>query len=199
MLLFFDTETTGLPKKITLNHPNQPHVVQLAALLCDGAGAEMASINLIVDCSVEIPQVVVDVHGITTEIAKRCGVLPPVALQTFASLARLCDKVVAHNIPFDTKLMDIMSARWAMGVDAIPRRVERVCTMKMANKYTQIPPTAKMVKCGHTNTKPPRLSEAYKFFFDKELVGAHDAMVDVRACKDIYFEMLGREGEGGYD
>jgi hypothetical protein len=44
MILFFDTETNGL----TLNdqpasHPAQPHLVQLAAILTEDGGREVAS------------------------------------------------------------------------------------------------------------------------------------------------------------
>lgn len=34
--------------------------------------------------------------------------------------------------------------------------------------------------------KWPRLSEAYRFAFNEDFSGAHDAMADVRACLRIY-------------
>lgn len=43
MILFFDTETTGLPDRYTpLNSDRQPHCVQLAALLMEDDGTERA-------------------------------------------------------------------------------------------------------------------------------------------------------------
>lgn len=36
----------------------------------------------------------------------------------------------------------------------------------------------------------PRLQEAYKHAFGKEFEGAHDAMSDIRATKEIYFWLI---------
>jgi DNA polymerase-3 subunit epsilon len=38
--------------------------------------------------------------------------------------------------------------------------------------------------------KQATLSEAYEFFTGKKLEGAHDAMVDVRACMEVYFSCI---------
>jgi DNA polymerase III epsilon subunit-like protein len=37
--------------------------------------------------------------------------------------------------------------------------------------------------------KNPRLEEAHIHFMGYGIEGAHDAMVDVRACKDVYFKL----------
>jgi len=47
-----------------------------------------------------------------------------------------------------------------------------------------------MIAAGRTNFKNPNLGEAYKFFTGKDLEGAHNAMVDVKACIEVYFGIL---------
>ncbi len=50
MILFFDTETTGLfSDRLPIDHPDQPYIVQLAAQLCHDDGRPVAGFSLIVD------------------------------------------------------------------------------------------------------------------------------------------------------
>jgi len=46
-----------------------------------------------------------------------------------------------------------------------------------------------MLRSGRTNYKNPSLQEAYRHLFGRNFVGAHDAMADVRACRDVYFAL----------
>jgi len=46
-----------------------------------------------------------------------------------------------------------------------------------------------MLAAGFTKPKPPKLEECIRHFFNEELDGAHDAMVDVRACRRVYFHL----------
>ena len=47
-------------------------------------------------------------------------------------------------------------------------------------------------KDGRPGFKRPNLGELYRFLFERELSGAHDALIDVRASAECYFEMLRR-------
>lgn len=42
------------------------------------------------------------------------------------------------------------------------------------------------------NGKWPKLGELYRFLFNKDFEGAHDAMFDVIALKECFFEMAKR-------
>ena len=68
----------------------------------------------------------------------------------------------------------------------------KFCTMSASSAIMKLPPTEKMISAGFNKPKPPKLSDAYEHFFGKNLEGAHNALVDVRACKEVYFELLKR-------
>lgn len=182
MNLFFDTETTGKADlKAAPDAKHQPRIVQLAAVLADTRGTELASIDLIIRPSdFEIPVEASLIHGITTEVARQSGVPLFHALMTFASLAKNADVYCAHNVEFDFHVF--RGECYRMLIEFPNRRT--FCTMKTMTDICQIP--------GPYGFKWPRLQEAYKFAFGKEFDAAHSAMADVRACKEIYFWLLTR-------
>ena len=54
----------------------------------------------------------------------------------------------------------------------------------------KMPPTEKMLRSRYRDQfKAPKLAEACRYFFGEDLVGAHDALVDVRACARLYFHL----------
>lgn len=185
MLLFFDTETTGIKGK--------PWLVQLAAILTEKDGTLRGSCNLIVKPEgYTIPEEAANIHGITTEIAERSGVPLSVAIAVFNNFAiRLItpdSQVIAHNKNFDLRIIKYCYERGGW-----PSRIEGVrtfCTMDAMTRYCKLPPTEAMVRKNVPGYKSPRLSEAYLHAFDKPLENAHDALYDVQACKDLYFWIL---------
>ncbi len=194
MLLFYDTETTGFPDDYAdVDAPSQPHCVQLAAILTGDDGEEVSSINLIVKPDGwSIPASSSRIHGITTEAALRYGIREVVAAGVFYDMACQADTVIAHNEKFDRKIIRTMFARarpqWLFNNDAF-------CTMEEASPIVNLPPTERMIAAGMDKPKPPKLDECYRFFFNEELVGAHDALVDVRACARVYRHLKAMESK----
>ena len=114
-ILFFDTETDGLAlDRFPAEHPDQPRIVQLAALLCHSDGKVISSMSQIiaVDLLKPIPKRASDVHGITDEISARFGISIDFALQMFAAMYGRADLVVAHNMKFDQKVMEAETFRY---------------------------------------------------------------------------------------
>lgn len=190
MFLAFDTETTGLPDwRSPSDAAHQPHLVQLAMILMDENLVEKASVSLIIrpDGWV-IPDEVAKIHGITTDIAMALGVPEKMATRLYASL--LYDTgaaVLAHNVDFDLRIMRIAMLRAGWTKEQLDgRKVESHCTMKAATPIVNIPPTPKMVAAGFNKPKNASLTECVKHFFDEDLEGAHDALVDVRACVRVF-------------
>jgi DNA polymerase-3 subunit epsilon len=188
MILFFDTETTGfIQDRLPVDHASQPYIVQLAAQLCESNGNPLIGFSLIIDNGVDIPEKAAAVHGITTERAVQFGVSPTSALSLFAHLHQRADLIVAHNINFDKAVMETAMTRQQGKEMRLKKPV--FCTMNAATPIVNLPPTERMMASGFNKPKAPRLEECIKHFFDEELKGAHDAMVDVLACSRVYFHL----------
>lgn len=194
MILFFDTETTGLPNfRAPMDDDSQPHLVQLACLLTEDDGTERSSLSLIVNPRAPIPAGASAVHGITDLIADRAGVFNETAVAMWSRLAERADLLVAHNIRFDMAIMAAAHARHSPGgllkMDKAHAGRARFCTLDAAAPIVNLPPTEKMVAAGFNKPKPPKLEECIQYFFGETLEGAHDALVDVRACARVFFHL----------
>ena len=93
-----------------------------------------------------------------------------------------CDLVVGHNVAFDIKIMDIEFREAGLNSFA-PEKV--FCTMKASTDLCRLPG-----KGG--DYKFPRLEEALRLLCGTELKGGHDALVDTRACKELFLELQRR-------
>lgn len=196
-ILFYDTETTGLPLfNQPSEHPDQPHIVQLAALLVDPDTRQtISSMDVIVRPNGWIiPSDVADVHGITTEHAAAVGIEEKTALDMFMALWAGPGRLrIAHNEQFDARILRIGLKRFFDRPDEVlPRSDEwksgtAECTARLATPICALPPTEKMKAAKRFHHKTPNLGEAYRHFTGKELENAHSAMADVRACMEVYF------------
>lgn len=189
--LFYDTETTGLPLfKEPSEHPDQPHIVQLAACLVDLNTRKLInSMDVIIrpDGWV-IPDDVAKIHGITTERALNEGVPEASAIGVFMDMWAQARTRIAHNEQFDARILRIALMRFEDDAVADHWKAGHAeCTAKLATPICQIPPTEKMVKAGFNKYKTANLREAYRHFMGRDFENAHSAMADVRACMEVYF------------
>ena len=104
--LFFDTETTGLPKNY--NAPSSdldnwsPRLVQLGWIMQNEDKRILSQANFIIKPEgFEIPKESSDVHGITTERALAEGEDLKKIVYMFLGAARLADVIVGHNISYE--------------------------------------------------------------------------------------------------
>lgn len=186
MYLFFDTETTGLPK----NHKapasdlkNWPRLVQIAWLLIDEQENEISSAEFIIKPEgFVIPKDAAKVHGITTELALKKGVSLSTVLLVTASSIEKASLLVAHNMSFDEKILGAEFLR--SGYPDFVQSKERRCTMLAATDYCHL--------SGPYGYKWPTLQELHMHLFREPFAGAHQALVDVRACARCYFELKHR-------
>ena len=188
MYLFFDTETTGLPKNwkapVTDLH-NWPRLVQLAYLLYDNQGNQINGGDVIIQPNgFLIPSEASAIHGITTEKANREGIALESVLRDFQILIDQADQLVAHNMSFDEKIMGAEFLRNLMP-DSIASK-KKICTMQRSTNFCAID--------GPYGYKWPKLSELHYKLFNTGFEEAHNAAVDINATAKCFWE-LKRLGE----
>lgn len=189
--LFFDTETTGFASSsLEPNHPDQAHLVQLALILIDDNGGQVDKFSAIINPGehVNFASSAVAAHGITKERALAEGIDPKEAVQKFLDFIERAGLLGAHNIEFDLKIITLAIARTHNETWENP--LGTFCTMKRATDVVALPPTQKMINAGRNHYKSPNLTECIRYFFDEELEGAHDALVDVEATIRVYLKLM---------
>jgi DNA polymerase III subunit epsilon len=184
MILFFDTETTGLPKNwkapvTDLN--NWPRLVQLAYLVYDFDGNITHSCNEIIKPEgFTIPLESSKVHGINTEIALQRGNKIADVLELFQIHLKRANLLVAHNMAFDEKIIGAELLR--LGHQNILEQKDKICTMLETVDLCAIE--------GPYGFKWPKLEELHRNLFGCDFEGAHDALADIQATAKCFWELV---------
>lgn len=186
-ILFFDCETTGKPRDYRASYEqvdNWPRVTQLAWLLCTIEGLVLSSVqSLIKPDGWEVPkeQFFID-NNMSTERCAAEGAPIGEILSMLYGAKLDAEVLVAHNLNFDHRVV------WAEFIRAgIPPRsgMHKVCTMMASTKFCNLPNPR-----GYGAPKWPKLEELHHKCFGRPFEGAHDALADVIAMKDCFFELL---------
>lgn len=184
--LFFDTETTGLPKSWkapVTDLGNWPHIVQIAWAVFDDAGTQLAfHDHLIKPEGFVIPESATAIHGISTERALKEGRPAAAVLKEFSLAVGGAARLVAHNLDFDEKMVRVELLRQGMS-DAF-QAIPKICTMKSSTAYCKIP--------GPYGDKWPKLSELHIKLFEVDFEDQHNAASDVLCCAKCFFELRRR-------
>lgn len=192
MILFFDTETTGvIPKGMEhspLNCAQQyPRVVQLSwQVVCDDGGIREGD-HIIKPDGFTIPDEAAKVHGITTDRAIAEGVEYKKAFLEFFNDLKNADRICAHNAQFDKGVLIAEYVR--MTNRARAAKFSEFVAKKPLDDTMYL--TKDFVGARFSNGKPgkyPRLEELYANLFNGESFPAHNSMEDVRALAKCYFE-----------
>jgi len=188
MYLFFDTETTGLPKNYQApldDFSNWPRIVQIAWCIYDTEGNLWESYSHIIKPDgFVVPPESTKIHRISHEKALAEGIDLKESLIRFLEDVRSASFIVAHNIDFDLKIIGSELLRLGLENDLIA--AEKICTMKSSVNYCRI-------SNGRGAYKWPNLTELYTCLFAKTFAEAHDALFDVKACADCFFELKRRK------
>lgn len=194
MTVIYDVETSGIPDwKKPSNDPSQPHIIQVAALHVDDDFKVISLLNhYIKPDGWMLSKEITELTGITQERLQDEGIPIAEATTNFIEMWRKSKLTVAHNDSFDRRCFRIEMARLYGKVALLDawKNSPSFCTMNESKNLVKLPPTAKMLACGFDSFKPPKLEEAYEFFYNKKPEKAHDAMADVETTLAVYQKIL---------
>lgn len=183
MILFLDTETTGIPRNYRApvsDLDNWPRLVQLGWLMAGEDGAEISAAEFIVRPEgFVIPDDAARVHGISNALALQEGVPLATVLEAVVAEVEQASVLVAHNMQFDEKILGAELLR--TGYPNLLDEKLRLCTMQSATDYCRLP--------GRYGFKWPTLQELHHKLFGESFAGGHSALADVRACARCFFRL----------
>ncbi len=158
--VILDLETTGFK-------PEEAGITEIAIITMKDGKEE--TFETLVDPEMAVPAEITRITGITDDMVRgqpKMAELLPFIQELFR------DKIfVAHNVPFDWSFFDYAYRKHLRR----PLKMPSLCTLRLARKYLGL--------------QSNKLESVAKYF-NVNLVGAHRAMNDTRAVKDILFGLI---------
>ena len=207
-IIFFDTETSGLPDKSTkwvatpLNTDLWPFILQLAYIVYNpNTNTVEKTVNRIIKVVPEviIPEESISVHGITQEKCQKEGLPIQEVLYEFFEDVKLSRQIVAHNIEFDLNMIKTENYRLVNSITNDKSFLEpyskytkkinsmkKTCTMKTTKDLCKI---ERYWEDGTKYNKYPTLLELHQHIFNKDMSHLHDAIIDVITCFKCYCKL----------
>lgn len=189
--LAYDTETTG-------THDNA-EIAQLGMILYADDRRVLGEFkSLITPDGWTMPEETQKFHTkngstVSQENCELYGISLKSALALFNNWLSKADVLIAFNQKYDLARIKYSAGRIGMEIKHLDLKA-LPCAMEMSTPIVKIPPTENMIKWGRGDQfKNPKLAEAVKFFFNREVEGAHDALADVREAAAVYFHIIDME------
>jgi DNA polymerase-3 subunit alpha len=205
-ILIIDTETTGLCFTrgcTSSNYKNwdTARLVQVAWEMYNAYERKERIIqksHIIKPDGFEIPEVVVNIHGISTERAHAEGVPLNYFLKNLYTLLEHKPIIVAHNMQFDSdiilaELYRAQAAATLNGPDP-DTDIDHAKITEMISMWNACEKHCTMLMGTLPGQRWPKLAALYERCFHRPPEGEmHRADNDVRACTDIYFYLMKTE------
>ncbi|NBR61687.1 3'-5' exonuclease [bacterium] len=182
MLIFIDTETTGLPKKrqdAEIEAHVWPDIVSIAWIVTDDAGTVIRSCYFIVKPKDWIiTEDSTRIHKIQHNTASDYGIpLEKVAELLITELVNT-SCIVAHNMNFDRNVI-VNALKWKLSLNVDTLFNKTFCTMEAGKTITNLP-----------KNRYPSLSVLYTHLFGSAPnVLLHNALNDALVCMKVYFKI----------
>jgi hypothetical protein len=188
--LFFDTETTGLPKNRKIpackESGNWPDIVSISWVIKDEFQRTLKSSSaLIYPTSWIIPKESVDIHGISQELAEKEGKDIGVVLREFVADMAGCDYVIAHNMEFDSNVVSNAYIWRAKSLRVVPWP-PKICSAEEGKSITKI---NYAFKWGNAY-RFPKLYELYTKLIGKPPgLMLHNSLNDTLILSDLFYHL----------
>jgi DNA polymerase III epsilon subunit-like protein len=190
LYLFFDTETTGLPR--TRSAPaaaacQWPRLVQIAWAAYGEPGSRLATeAHLVYPADFAIPAAATRIHGISTARAKLDGKPLGWVMERFLRAVGEYGRVlVGHNVAFDRNVVAAEMYKLGYAKDIVEKgfyATRHLCLMTTTAAFCRLPGRFGMPKY-------PTLAELHKKLFGEKLGGCHRAPADVEASARCFFRL----------
>ena len=171
-----DFETTGI-----WSRDPDVAVIEIGLITFEG-DREIAAWSTLVKSGTPVSDFIADLTGITQAMVDADGIDVDEAGDALAERLAGAELVIAHNMAFDENIVGAELLR-AQLPNALPKK-PRLCTMQSATDFCRLP--------GPYGFKWPTLTELHQKLFGEGVSGAHQALVDVRACARCYFQLRER-------
>lgn len=200
LILAYDCETTGIIRGSDYTNPANPYLASIAMLLYDDETHQViASFNApIYPDGWAMPEEAGAVNGLTTKYLSEVGLPVDIAMRAAIAIAMRANLYVAHNVDFDTKIMAAALWRQLILDDESEDNAHTFVQGWLSKPtYCTMKESKPIVKALTTNgrLKYPKLSEAYRHFFNRELDNAHSANADAAAVLEIYLALKREAGK----
>lgn len=184
----FDTETSGLPYKArgkqydyeNLEHFDTSRLISISWLLLDNENKIVnKSTYFIKPDGFEVSPQSIKIHGLSKEFLLDNGITIHEMLLNLNGLFEKfnIELIIAHNVIFDINILKSELYRYDYNITLEKvKSIQTFCTMFKAQ------PIMKMRKW-------PKLSEAYRFFYNEDITNAHDAEFDTLYCYKVYVKI----------
>ena len=191
---FIDTETTGLPINDNLPYTeldNWPHLVQVALIIEDDNYGILAKRNMILKPDgYSIPESSARIHGISNAQAVKEGEDRKQVIGFLDQVLGNSNIIIGHNVSFDLNVVkaEIIRVKGVENALFTKKNHNVVDTMKMGMNICKIPNLSFHTRMSQPY-KYPTLDELYYNLFNKHFDNQHNAMSDIQATYDCYYEL----------
>lgn len=165
--LVFDTETTGLPLHPDAKPELQPKIIEFGAALVDQDYNVLETMNVLINPDQPLEAIITKITGLTDEDLQD---QPPFSafLPDIRAMFAKADAMIAHNLPFDSTLLELELER--LGCTDFPWPRLKICTTQ---------------ECYEEWGRRPKLLELYEEVTGEPLAQTHRALDDVMALVEV--------------